>query len=385
MQRQRKKNIIQNRYWRKRAMNGFLNIIKDKGTETCLPTDRYLPKFLLTLPALKISASIYSSKEKSLPDLVKELDDYIVDYFHIDCNDDLRVFDDIRTIRKLSKTPIDLHIISSEPEKFFSKIIETEVELVTFQYENLKNGIKIPKEIRSKLGIAIISETEIEIFEKYKDRFDFILFMTTTPGKSGGTSNKENFRKIRDFHQKYPDKKVHVDGGVTADISFVLRNMGVYSVVSGSYLVNSSLIGNALHNLRSNYYVPSGIHVRDIMMGKNEIPVIGENASFSEVLNSIDKYNFGFTNVTDENGKLKGLISNADVRKGLIKKISDLNKIEENDLINRNPIKIYDDFTVTEMIEFIKNTKQNILYLPVVDRNNIIMGSITFTNLIKGE
>jgi arabinose-5-phosphate isomerase len=121
------------------------------------------------------------------------------------------------------------------------------------------------------------------------------------------------------------------------------------------------------------------------MMGKNEIPIIGENASFSEVLNSIDKYNFGFTNVADESGKMKGLISNADVRKGLIKKISDLNKIEENDLINRNPIKVYDDFTVTEMIEFIKNTKQNILYLPVVDRNNNLTGAITFTNLIKGE
>ncbi|MFI5163992.1 MAG: CBS domain-containing protein [Bacteroidia bacterium] len=334
---------------------------------------------------MKISASVYSSKDKSLPDLVKELDDYIVDYFHIDCNDELSVFDDIKSIRKLSKTPIDLHIISPEPEKFFSKIIETEVELVTFQYENLKKKLEIPKEIRSKLGLAIVSETDINVFEKYKDRFDFILFMTTTPGKSGGTFNKENFKKIREFHQKYPEKKVHVDGGVTADISFVLRNMGVYSVVSGSYLVNSSLIGNALHNLRSNYYVPSGIHVRDIMMSKNEIPVIGEKSSFAEVLNSIEKYNFGFTTVADESGKLKGLISNADVRKGLIKKIYDLNKIEENDLINRNPIKIYDDFTVTEMIEFIKNTKQNILYLPVVDRGGILTGAITFTNLIKGE
>ena len=334
---------------------------------------------------MKISASIYSSKDKSLPDLVKELDDYIVDYFHIDCNDDISVFDDIRAIRKLSKTPIDLHIISAEPEKFFSKIIENEVDFVTFQYENLKNGINIPKEIKSKLGLAIVSETDINVFEKYKDRFDFILFMTTTPGKSGGTFNKENFKKIREFHNRYPEKKVHVDGGVTADISFVLRNMGVYSVVSGSYLVNSSLIGSALHNLRSNYYVPSGVHVKDIMMGKSEIPIIGERASFADVLTSIEKYNFGFTNVADEKGKLKGLISNADVRKGLIKKISDLNKMNVNDIINQNPIKVYDDFTVMEMIEFIKNTKQNILYLPVVDRNNILTGAITFTNLIKGE
>ncbi|MBI3440250.1 MAG: sensor histidine kinase N-terminal domain-containing protein, partial [Proteobacteria bacterium] len=50
----------------------------------------------------------------------------------------------------------------------------------------------------SGLGLAIVSETEIEVFEKYKELFDFILFMTTTPGKSGGTFNKENFKKIRE-------------------------------------------------------------------------------------------------------------------------------------------------------------------------------------------
>ncbi|MBI3501263.1 MAG: CBS domain-containing protein [Bacteroidetes bacterium] len=334
---------------------------------------------------MKISASIYSSKVKSLSTLVKELDEFHVDYFHVDCNDELKVFDDIKAIRKKSKTQIDLHIISDKPEKFFPKVIENNVDLVTFQYENLKGKIKIPKEIKSKLGLAIISETEIDVFEKYKDRFDFILFMTTTPGKSGGTFNKENFKKIREFHQKYPEKKIHVDGGVTADVSFVLRNMGVYSVVSGSYLVNSSVIGSAMHNLRSQYYVPSGMHVRDVMMSKEEIPMIGEDSSFAHMLNTIDEYAVGFTTVADNKGKFAGIISNADVRKGLIRKINDLNSIEVKDIVNKNPIRVYDDFSITEMIEFIKNTKQNILYLPVVDRKNNLTGAITFSNLIKGE
>lgn len=333
---------------------------------------------------MRISASIYSGKDKSILDLVKELDDYHVDSFHIDCNDDTRVFDDIKAIRKISKTPIDLHIISSNPEKFFSAIAETQVEFVCFQFENLQQKIKLPKEIKSKVGLAIISKTPSAVFETYKNEFDFILFMTTTPGKSGGTFNKENFFKIREFKNRFPEKKVHVDGGVTADISFVLRNMGVFSVVSGSYLVNSS-IGNAMHNLRSNYYVPSGMLVRDIMLTKGEVPIINKESSFEQVLKSIDVYNLGFTLVADSTDNLVGLISNADVRKGLMKKITDLNKIHIHNIINSNPIRIYDDITVTEMIEFIKNIKQNILYLPVVDRLNKITGAITFTNLIKGE
>jgi len=321
-----------------------------------------------------------------MQELVRELDGAVVDYFHIDCNDDVSVFEDIKEIRKQSKTPVDVHIISSEPEKFYPLIMETAADLVTFQYENLKRKPEIPKEIKSKLGLAIVSETDINVFSQYRDRFDFVLFMTTTPGKSGGTFNKENFKKIRDFQKLFPEKKIIVDGGVNADISFVLRNMGVYAVVSGNYLVNADGIGNALHNMRSNYYVPSGMHVSDVMLTREEVPVLNEHGtSFADVLNVIEKYNFGFTAVTEGNGKLSGLISNADVRKGLIRKINDLNSIEVKDLINRKPISVYDDYTVTEMIEFIKNTRQNILYLLVVDRKNNLTGAMIFTNLIKGE
>ena len=125
--------------------------------------------------------------------------------------------------------------------------------------------------------------------------------------------------------------------------------------------------------------------VKDVMMSKEEIPMIGEDATFANVLNTIDEFALGFTTVADNSGKFAGIISNADVRKGLIRKINDLNSIEVKDIVNKNPIRVYDDFTITEMIEFIKNTKQNILYLPVVDRKNSLTGAITFTNLIKGE
>ena len=68
--------------------------------------------------------------------------------------------------------------------------------------------------------------------------------MTTTPGESGGKFNKINFKKIRDFKNTYPSKKVHIDGGVNDEIAFILRIHGVKSVVSGSYLVNASEIGS---------------------------------------------------------------------------------------------------------------------------------------------
>ena len=71
---------------------------------------------------MKVSGSIYSNGSKSLLQVVRDLDLCHVDFLHVDCTDDLGVFDDIRAIRKISSTPIDLHIISNRPEKFFNEI-----------------------------------------------------------------------------------------------------------------------------------------------------------------------------------------------------------------------------------------------------------------------
>ena len=334
---------------------------------------------------MKISASIYSNKIKGVEALVKELDDLKVDFLHIDCNDDLSVFDDIAIIKKMSQTPVDLHIISSNPEKYFPFLIKHQVDFVTFQHENLVTPLHLPKEIKSRIGIAIVTETPISVLEQYKERMDFILFMTTTPGKSGGLFNKENFKKIRDFKVAFPDKKIHVDGGVNDEVSFVLRNMGVYSVVSGSYLVNSNVIGHALHNLR-NDNIQSHILVSDFMLTREELPVVSaEDAKLIDALISIEKYSLGFTLMLNKEGKLVGLISNADVRKGLIRKIDSLSQLKIEDVINPNPLKILNTFTISEMLTFIKNSKIPIMYLPIVDAENRLTGAITFNNLIKGE
>jgi ribulose-phosphate 3-epimerase len=334
---------------------------------------------------LKISASIYSNTTKPLDELVKELDAVQVDYLHVDCNDNPEVFEHIRQIRSISDTEVDLHIISSTPEKFFDGIKATQTNLVTFQYENLQTPLHIPSDLHAKLGLAIVSDTPIDVFETYKDRFDFILFMTTTPGKSGGVFNIENFKRIRQFKSLYPEKKIHVDGGVTDEIAFVLRNLGVSSVVSGSYLVNADdTIGRALHRLKSDNLI-SHTKVSDFMITREELPFVSSTASFIDILQSIEKYNLGFTSVANEEGKLLGIISNADVRRGLIRNIDHLDQIGVDELINRDPFKIKVTDTVSEMLHFIRNIKAIILFLPVVDEDNKLQGVVTFNNLIKGE
>ncbi len=334
---------------------------------------------------MKISASLYSNKVKSLEELVKELDALNIDSFHIDCNDNPAVFDDIARIRKISKTPIDLHIISAEPEKYLEQIVRYEVEYVQFQYEDMQGRhIDLPAG-NTQYGLAVVSDTPLEVFEPLQQQYSFILLMTTTPGQSGGVFRKDNFNRIRRFGKMFPGKKIHVDGGVNDEVSFILRSMAVDSAVSGSFLVNHTSMGAALMGLKMQE-VRSRYQVKDIVIDKADLPVLDiDQCSFPQVLQSIEKYDLGFALFTDQHQKFSGIASNADVRRGLIKNLNDLNQTTVKDVVNSHPICIQEEATISDMLALVTSKSFPILFLPVVNTENQLTGAVTFNNLIRGE
>lgn len=333
---------------------------------------------------MKISASIYSDKKRQLKEVINDLVSHQVDLLHIDCNDDLSVFEDIALIREWCSLPIDLHIITENPSKYYDLLEKHPVEYLTFQYEDLKEKLTLPLGLKSKKGLAIITPTQIDVFDEFQD-FDFILIMATVPGQSGGKFDPINFKKIRDFQKKYPSKSIHVDGGVNGEVSFILRTMGVSSSVSGSYLFNEPSIGQALMNLTKRN-LESHFQVKDFMIPISESPVIEvNNVGLKSVLECIESGKLGFCLVIDQDGKYKGLISNADVRKTLIQEFEQLPNINLSGLINSNAVGLDQNATVNEMLQLIKNKSFPITYLPVWDDEKNAVGIVTFVNLIRGE
>lgn len=334
---------------------------------------------------MKISASLYSNKDKALKILVQELDALGIDAFHIDCNDNPGVFDDIATIRQISRTPIDLHIISAEPEQYLQQIVRHQVEYVQFQYENMHGRrLQLPPG-RTQYGLAIVSDTPLKVFETYAEDFSFVLLMTTTPGMSGGMFRKENFNRIRRFGRQFPDKKIHVDGGVNDEVSFILRSMGVDSAVSGSFLVNHPSMGAALMGLKMQE-VSSHYQVKDMMIDLKDLPVLdAERCSFREILETIEAFNLGFALFTSKTGKFQGISSNADLRRGLLKHIDNLNRTQTADVINPKPVTIQESATVSDMLALVTSKSFPVLFLPVVNNNHQLTGAVTFNNLIRGE
>lgn len=332
---------------------------------------------------MKISGSIYSDKNRPLKETVADLEAHQVDMLHVDCNDDTSVFDDIAQIRSWCSLPIDLHIITEKPEKYFDLLRKHPVEYVTFQFEELPKRLDLPVDISGEKGLAIITPTSIEAFDDYAN-FDFILMMATIPGQSGGKFDPENFRKIRAFKKKYPNKSVHVDGGVNGEVSFILRNMGVHSSVSGSFLFKGASIGQALMDLTKRE-IESRFKIKDFMIPREECPIINkEGITLERILSSIEAGSLGFT-IVEENSNMYGIVSNADVRKALLKNLKDIEKMDPSTMINTSPVTIGAEATVDEMLNQVRNQSFPVTYLPVVDQDKNAAGIITFVNLIKGE
>jgi ribulose-phosphate 3-epimerase len=333
---------------------------------------------------MKISASIYSGKDKTTVQLVQELDAHEIDMLHVDCRDNDKVFDDIAAIRRVSSTPIDLHIISSEPEKYFARIEELKIEYVSFQYEELKQIPKLPDNTHTQFGLSIISSTPVTVFDEVKDTFSFIMLMATVPGQSGGEFNRDSFQRIIEFKSRYPKVSIEVDGGVNDEIAYILRLLGVNTIVSGSYLMNHESLGAGMLSFHKKPTGHKTFSAAEFATPARFLPVLKkEELNFKTILQTIDKYALGFALVTDENGKLEGVVSNADVRRALLKKLDDLNAIKAAELINPNPITLPQTATVADIVRLLNGLNFIVLFLPVVDNNKVLKGAVLLNNLTR--
>ena len=332
---------------------------------------------------MKISASIYSQREKPLVEIVGQLSGHGVDMLHIDCRDTPETFEDIRTIRQLTDTPIDLHIIAAEPQKYFDLIKELSIEFVSLQYEDMGGAVAVPSLPGTKFGLAIKSGTPIEVL-KDTIGYQYVMLMCTTPGMSGGTFQKENFKRIIEIKHQYPHLKIQIDGGVNDEVAYILRLLGVDSIVSGSFLLNHYTIGSGMLSF---YKPPAGgdFLVRDFMVPSAYLPILHERElTFARVLQTIEDYKQGFVLIIDENKFLKGVISNADLRKGLLKQIDHLSDIDARQMINTAPVSVNDRATLGQMLTKIDTLPFIILFLPVVDENGVLLGAVLLNNLTRG-
>ncbi|MBX7202060.1 MAG: hypothetical protein K1X77_03240 [Bacteroidia bacterium] len=219
---------------------------------------------------MRISASVSTIPYRELPGIIREMELAGVDAWHLDSIENREIFDLAEFLSKLSDRPRDLHLITSDPVKYWDEIRRTGIEASTIQLERLHSPLYIPRDLVGKVGIALLANTPAEAFLPYVAEAAWLLIMTTTPGYSGGTFQTSHFEKIVRFRLSYPNTPVFVDGGVVPEIAAVLKLIGVVQVVSGSFLLSGTGVEERAISLKE-AKIEEG-RVKEIMVRRSHWP-----------------------------------------------------------------------------------------------------------------
>jgi len=208
----------------------------------------------------KVSVSILDCDFQNLDSEINKINKSISDYIHIDIMDgsfvkrNTKSLFDINKIKSLSKIPLDIHLMVDNPLDEIEVYSKMNPEIISFHIENNENVEKCIELIKSKnslVGLAINPDTELSSITPYLNYIDIILVMSVYPGKGGQNFIKDTYEKIQQLEKLKEEKKfkISVDGGVNNTNSTNLKISGADILVSGSFLIKSSNINNAIKSL----------------------------------------------------------------------------------------------------------------------------------------
>ena len=154
----------------------------------------------------------------------------------------------IKSIRKLTKLPFDVHLMIEKPELHIDSFAEAGADLITFHYEASAHSHRIIQMIHErglKAGIALCPATPVSALSELLACADIILVMTVNPGWGGQkiipscVDKVALLKKLRE--EKGYNYLISVDGGVNNDTLKSVLDAGTDVVVSGSCFFNGSL------------------------------------------------------------------------------------------------------------------------------------------------
>ena len=213
--------------------------------------------------SIKIAPSILAADFGNLSLDCKKIDKSNADWFHLDVMDGLFVpnisygMPIVKSIRKMTKKPLDVHLMIIEPERYIDKFIEIGSYILTVHIEATSKMDNIIDKINHsgiKSGIAINPDTPISKLDDYISNVDLICLMGVHAGFGGQKFIKKTFNRLEELknliNSKNSSALIEIDGGVNENNFEKLKNLGADVLVAGSYIFNSSNYNTAIDLLK---------------------------------------------------------------------------------------------------------------------------------------
>lgn len=149
--------------------------------------------------------------------------------------------------------PLDVHLMISPVDTMIANFAKTGAKRISIHPEatsHLDRSIQLIKDAGCQAGLVLNPATSIDYLQWCEHQLDFVLLMTVNPGFAGQTLISSVIPKITQVHAQYPNLRICVDGGITADNISSLAAAGATEFVAGSTIFNSSNYVEIINTLR---------------------------------------------------------------------------------------------------------------------------------------
>lgn len=197
---------------------------------------------------LKISPSMMCADIAKLTETLGTFEKCNIDYLHIDIMDGHFVpnftlgTDYCKNIKKLTRIPLDIHLMIEKPEDKLDWFEFGEGDIVSVHYESTTNLQTTLTKIRArgaKPFVVLNPATPIFVIEDILDDIDGVMIMAVNPGFAGQKmvpSALDKINRLRKYldEKGYTDIEIETDGNVSFENAVKMHDAGANILVAGT-------------------------------------------------------------------------------------------------------------------------------------------------------
>lgn len=201
---------------------------------------------------MKVSPSILSADFSCIGKDIEMINTSEADCLHLDIMDGVFVpnisfgFPVMEAISKISRKPIEAHLMIIEPEKWITRIRDIGVELLNVHQEACLHLDSVVARIHGagmKAGVTLNPATPVAMLTDIITQLDLVLLMSVNPGFGGQRFLPNTLKKVKELRDMIKETGskalIEVDGGVNETTGKELAKAGADVLVAGNYIFRS--------------------------------------------------------------------------------------------------------------------------------------------------
>ena len=202
--------------------------------------------------SVRIAPSILSADFAALGEEIRKVEDGGAHLIHVDVMDGHFVPNItigppvVKSIRKTTKLPLDVHLMISDPDKYIPAFAEAGANILTVHAEATVHLDRTLNFIRSQnvgVGVSICPTTPVQAVEYALGLADMLLIMTVNPGFGGQKFIPYTVEKIKQARQVIENRNyrcvIEVDGGIDDETVPDVIKAGAEVLVAGSAIFHA--------------------------------------------------------------------------------------------------------------------------------------------------